>query len=110
MAKVPVVTINTDYVARFLAQNKISGADFGRRMGYSDHWWASVQKKKHVKPNVAYLMCNMFQLEYDKLVVKESEPAPKTETLVIDAEVAEALAASLNRIETKLDKLLSIWG
>lgn len=103
MAKVPVVTINTDYVARFLADHQISGAEFGRKLGYSDHWWASVLKKKHVKPNVARLMCGMYPLEYDEVVVNETEPANKQGAPV-------ELLERLERIETKLDKLLSIWG
>lgn len=108
MAKVPVVTINTDYVAQFLAQHNYSGAEFGRKLGYSDHWWASVLKKKHVKPNVAKLMCDMFLLEYDELVVKAHEPTQKHEELTVDGEVVEAFGKWLERVENKLDKLLSL--
>ena len=110
MSKVPVVTINTDYVARFLARHQISGAEFGRKLGYSDHWWASVLRKKHVKPNVAKLMCDMYQFEYDELVVKAPAPAIESEPLNVDGEVVEAFGKWLERVEGKLDKLLSLWG
>ena len=109
MSKVPVVTINTDYVAQFLEQSKISGAEFGRSLGYSDHWWASVLRKKHVKPNVARLMCDVYLLKYDELVVKAPEPATEPETLNVDGEVVEAFGKWLERVESKLDKLLSMW-
>lgn len=108
MSKVPVVTIDTDYVNRFLGQHYMSGAEFGRKLGYSDNWWSGVLKKKHVKPNVARLMCDMFLLEYDELVVKAPAPIEKNETLTVDGEVVEAFGKWLARIESKLDKLLSV--
>jgi len=113
MSKVPVVKINIDYVAQFLAVNGISGAEFGKSLGYSDHWWASViHKKSSVKPNVAKLMCSMYKLDIDKLLVKEaeSEPVMKPEPLTVDGEVVEAFGKWLARVEGKLDKLLSMWG
>lgn len=111
MSKVPVVKINTDYVAQFLATNGISGAEFGKSLGYSDHWWASViHKKNSVKPNVAKLICGMYKLDIDKLLVKETEPAIEPETLTVDGEVVEAFGKWLERVESKLDKLLSLWG
>lgn len=106
MSKVPVVHLNTGYVRWFLAKSCISGTEFSRSLGYSDHWWSTVlHQKKGVKPNVAKLMCSMYNLDYDKLVVKEPEPVSKPETLTV-----EALCECLERVEGKLDKLLNMWG
>lgn len=111
MSKIPVIKINTEYVEQFLAQHEISGMEFSHSLGYSDSWWAGIKNEtKAVKPNVARLICSLYKLDYEKLVVKAPEPATKIETLTVDAEVAEAFAASLNRIESKLDRLLTIWG
>lgn len=103
MSKIPVVTINTEYVQLFLTQNNISGAEFGRKLGYSDNWWSSVLRKKHVKPNVARLICDMYLLDYNELVVKTGKTASGAKT-------PDDLPDRLERIEAKLDRLLTIWG
>lgn len=103
MSKIPVVTINTEYVQQFLTQHNISGAEFGRKLGYSDNWWSSVLKKKHVKPNVAHLICRLYKLDYETLLLKPTEPASEPEEPI-------DLLDRLERIEAKLDKLLRIWG
>lgn len=109
MSKAALVKINTDYVAQFMKANGISGAEFGKRLGYSDFWWKGVvNKNQSVKPNVVTLMCGVYGLEYDKLVVK-ADPIEKYETLTVDGEVVEAFGKWLERVESKLDKLLSMW-
>ncbi len=111
MSKVPVININKEYIQQFLKHSGISGAEFGRTLGYSDHWWTSVQKRgMRIKPNVAKMMCRMYELDYDKLVAKAPDPIDKYETLTVDGEVVEAFGKWLARVEGKLDKLLSMWG
>lgn len=115
MSKIPVIKINTEYVEQFLAQHEISGIEFSHSLGYSDSWWAGIKNEtKAVKPNVARLICSLYKLDYEKLVMKAPEPASqpeaKAEPLSVDGEVVEAFGKWLERIEAKLDKLLSIWG
>lgn len=112
MAKVPVVKIDVEYVEAFLKKAGISGTEFGKSLGYSDSWWTGVYNhKKHVKPNVARLMCSMYKLDYDQLVVRESErDVFPPEPLQVDSEVVEAFGKWLERVEGKLDKLLSLWS
>lgn len=110
MSRVPVVNINIDYVQLFLHHAGISEAEFSRSLGYSDGWWTGVKNEKHhVKPNVAKMMCRMYELDYDKLVVKV-DPIEKYESLTVDSEVVEAFGKWLARIESKLDRLLAHEG
>lgn len=110
MSKAVLVKINTDYVAQFMKETGISGAEFGKRLGYSEYWWKGVANKNQaVKKNVAVLMCNVYGLEPSKLIAR-SEPATEYGTLAVDSEVVEAFGKWLARIENKLDKLLAVWG
>ena len=104
MSKIPVVKINTEYVEQFLAKHEISGMEFSHSLGYSDSWWAGIKNEtKAVKPNVARLICSLYKLDYEKLVVKAPEPASEPEEPI-------DLLGWLARIEAKLDRLLTIWG
>ena len=109
MSKAALVKINTDYVAQFMKETGISGAEFGKRLGYSEYWWKGVvNKNQSVKPNVAFLIEDVFGIPYDKLVVK-ADPIEECETLTVDGEVVEAFGKWVERVESKLDKLLSLW-
>ncbi len=104
MSKIPVVRINTEYVEQFMAKHEISGMEFSHSLGYSDSWWAGIKNEtKAVKPNVARLICSLYKLDYEKLVVKAPDPGSEMET---PDDTPERLA----RIEAKLDRLLKIWG
>ena len=115
MSKIQVVKINTEYVEQFLAKHEISGMEFSNSLCYSDSWWAGIKNEnKSVKPNVARLICSLYKLDYETLLLTPpetgSEPEAKAEPLSVDGEVVEAFGKRLERVEAKLDKLLTIWG
>lgn len=110
MGRASMVRIDPEYVERYLERKNISHTDFCRRLGYSEHWWRGVRNKGgcRVKPNVARLICEMYSLDYEKLVVRD-EPENKPTEDAVDESV-HALVETLFRIETKIDKLLEIWS
>lgn len=106
MPHAPTVNIDVEYVNGVIKKLGISGAEFSRTLGYTDNWWNNVKNTTQcIKPNVAQLMCRMYdKLEYEKLVVKKvnvDDGASRPND--------SQLLAKLEIIESKLDKLLEAW-
>ena len=72
------VKLNFDYINDFLKKRGITKSEFCRRIGYADNWFSAVEggKKSYsygINEAKARLMCTVWGMEYDSLVIKERE-------------------------------------
>lgn len=106
MPHAPTVNVDVEYVNGVIKRLGISGAEFSRTLGYADNWWNNVKNSTQcVKPNVAQLMCRMYdKLDYEKLIVKDG-----TASLSASGIKETDILKKLEIIEAKLDKLLEAW-
>ena len=80
MNKPKKVKLNIDYIESFLYRNHLTKKEFSEKIGHADNWLAAVKtggkayEDNRVAESKARLICTVWGLEYDKLVIKDPEP------------------------------------
>lgn len=78
------VKLNLDYIESFLYRNNLTKKEFSEKLGYADNWLNSVKAggrayaDNRVNEGKARLMCTVWGLDYDKLIIKDPEPQAET--------------------------------
>ena len=121
------VKINVGYVEAFRKKRNISGIEFSESLGFNNNWWSKNKQIGYIKPNVAKLMCTIYPLEYDKLVISEEKPvkpvAEEPAHTGIEEEYLPLIAAAMNatsnamhevhnalkNLNEKMDTMLALW-
>lgn len=85
MKSANTVKLSADYINDFLRRNNLTRKEFSTKLGHADNWIASVLNengsyKCRLTENKARLMCTVWSMDYEKLVIKEPvfTPAPET--------------------------------
>lgn len=77
------VKLNLDYIESFLYRNNLTKKEFSEKLGHADNWLNAVKtggrayEDNRVNEGKARLMCTVWGLDYDKLVIKDPEPKPE---------------------------------
>ncbi len=104
MKPAKTVKLNTEYINGFLYRNNLTRKEFSTKFGYADNWLASVLRengsyKGRISENKARLMCNVWGMDYEKLVVKEPTFTPTAES---PAEEADSLEKAIYMIANSM--------
>ena len=85
MAQPKKVKLNIDYINAFLYRNNLTKKEFSEKLGHADNWLSAVSngakayEDNRVLDGKARLICTVWGLDYDKLVIKDPEPQPEPE-------------------------------
>ena len=95
------VKLNFDYINDFLKKRGITKGEFCRRIGYANNWLAGVESGKKCYSNgineaKARLMCTVWGMKYDSLVIKEREPVLAVEVDEKKSDIEKALLMLTN--------------
>ena len=122
------VKIDVEYVDAFIKKRNMTNVKFSESLGFNNNWWSKNRKIGYIKPNVAKLMCTVYPLEYDKLVIPEEKPvqpvAEEPTSTGLEEEylplIAAAMSASSNalhevknaleHLNEKIDPMLALWN
>lgn len=99
--------VDVAYINAQLKKKGIAKYAFAESLGYDASWWGYIERSGgRVKKNVVALMCRMYRMDEDKVVIKpEPEPEAQHEPVYSD-DNAKVLITMLVRIEQKLNILL----
>ena len=79
------VEINLDYLETIMAKSGLNKKDFWEKLGRSDTMMWNVKKHKTLSPLLAKLICNVYDAEYDRLVIDEKPSEAAQPTPAIDS-------------------------
>ena len=102
--------VDVAYINAQLKKKGIAKYAFAESLSYDASWWGYIERSGgRVKKNVVALMCRMYRMDEDKVVIKpepEPQPLPAGNPAVYSDDNAKVLITMLVRIEQKLNILL----